>query len=82
MLETVLAAVLSDIAGNRAVRSCGTQEFQFACFALCGRFEEACRYMLFFYRFIRKGRFKVQQIFHLLLDQRQIINSYADMVYT
>ena len=26
--------------------------------------------------------FKVQQIFHLLLDQRQIINSYADMVYT
>ena len=54
MLETVLAAVLRDIAGNRAVRSCGPQEFQFACFALCGRFEEACRYMLFFYRFIRK----------------------------
>ena len=49
MLETILAAVcFFDETSNRAVRSGGTQEFEFACFGLSRRFEEAGGYMLFF----------------------------------
>ena len=81
MLEAVLAAIsFFNETSNRAVRSGGTQEFEFASFGLSGRFEEACGYMLFFNGFIRQRRFKSENVFHLLFNLCKIFNSYANMI--
>ncbi len=81
MLETVLAVVcFFNETSNRAVRSGGTQEFEFASFGLSGWFEEACGYMLFFNGFIRQRRFKSENVFHLLFNLCEIFNSYANMI--
>ncbi len=81
MLETVLAVVcFFNETSNRAVRSGGTQEFEFASFGLSGWFEEACCYMLFFNGFIRQRRFKSENVFHLLFNLCEIFNSYANMI--
>lgn len=81
MLEAVFAVVsFFDETSNRAVRSGGTQEFEFASFGLSGWFEEAGCYMLFFNGFIWKGWFHSKNVFHLLFNLFQIFYSNTNMV--
>jgi len=83
MLEAVLPAVgFFNETSDRAIRSCGTQEFEFASFGLRGWFEEACCYMLIFNGLIRQGWIQSQNVFHLLFNKSQVFNSYAYMIDT